>query len=249
MTRRRLSWLAAAALAVCLLAACSTVSSLIDTTRALQAAGYQSVHVGFHSPGNKLSVSVSLAHVPVPGDTDGVAQVVWSSFHEHFDELTVKVSGSGPAVSRTYAFSEMVTQFGSRNPSWDSTSIDSGVKQLGVVTIGIVVGLFVVVLVIVLLVLRRNRRRRPPAPFFPGVPPYGHPGAGYPGPYGAYPPFQGPQPGFPPAPQPGSPPGAQPPGWYTPPKAPPSYPSPPGAPPAYPPPPGPPRDDGTPGSG
>ena len=219
--RRRIALVLFAALAVLGLAGCSTITSTINTSNALHDAGYQSVKVSPDSTNNILDVRVSVSAAPSTDDVRSVASIVWQNFHERFSYVNVTVNGTGAApVQEELTFSQMQEAFGPRNPSWNTNTLSSGVRNLGLgVIIGALVLLIAVVLIIVL-VRRGNRRRRPPPPPWMGGPgvPYGH----YPpqGGYGAPPAYPGgpgyapggypPPPGYPP--QPGYPPPSYPPG-------------------------------------
>jgi hypothetical protein len=248
--------LLAVVLAAGLLAGCGTVSALVDTTNALRSAGYSSPNVSIDANNDAIDVSVAAAVAPTPTVARDVARVVWNSFHERFDVLDVTVHGSGPDVTASYSFDQLVQLFGARPAAWNRTSVRSGALQAGVVTIVVVAVVVALAVVVVVLALRHRRSRRALAgygfPGFPGggppgsyppagpppgsYPPYGPPPGSYPpaGPPGSYPPY-GPPPGsYPPAgPPPGSyPPYGPPPGPYPPYEPPPADPPYPTAPPA-----------------
>lgn len=146
------------------LSGCATINALVDTQQALRDAGYQSVHVSFSTSSSvdKLKVSVKVPAVPAEADTLSVASVVWHKFHEHFELLDVTVHGTEASVSHEYAFDELVSELGARNPSWDKTSITTGTRELGEAIIGTLVGIGVVIAVVAIVVSRRNRRRAQP---------------------------------------------------------------------------------------
>lgn len=216
VARRVSPVVALAALLVTLLGACGPISAVIDTQQALTNAGYQSVSVNFSvSNGDEVKVSVTVNALPSQTNADDVARTVWQKFHERFDFIAVTVHGSGPAFSRDYSYSDLVTLFGPRNPAYDRTSITSATQQLGLIVIIVVVVLIAGAGVTAVLVRRRRRGRRPP-PSPPGTPPWMQGGAPAGGPqppasYPMWPPPQGPPPGRPPQSAPaGSPPGPEP---------------------------------------
>lgn len=162
-----------------LLAGCGAVTTLIDTSQALRDAGYQSVSVSFRlGSGDEVDVSVKVAAPATLTDADDVAHVVWNKFHERFQSLHVTVQGTaGTTVERLYAYSDLVSMFGARNPAWDRTTISSATTRLGAY---VIVGLVVaggVVAVVAVVATRRSRRRRNGGPGgYPGGP-GGYPGA------------------------------------------------------------------------
>ncbi len=228
--RRRSGWLLALALCAGLAAGCSGITTLLDTQKALKDAGYGSVKVTPKPSTNNLDVSVSVNAAPTPADATQVAHIVWESFHERFDQLNVTVHGPGPSLSQSFTFAQMEEQFGSRNPAWNSSTVASGTKDLGIVVIVVIAVALLIVVAVILLVQRRNRRRGPPQwpgpGNWPGGPPGGWPGAappgwpgspgypgGYPGQSGGYPGGPGQPGGYPGGPgQPGGYPGQ--PGGY-----------------------------------
>ncbi len=165
--------------AVALLGSCAAISAMLDTQQGLRDAGYQSVHVGFHDNGgaDDVDVSVTVSAVPTQNDALNVASVVWAKLHERFDNLDVTVHGDGTTVSRRFSFDELQETFGARNPSYNSTTVAGGVKQVGFEVLGglAVIGL-IIVLAAVLLTRRRRRNRHmgwpgwPPGPATAGVP-------------------------------------------------------------------------------
>lgn len=186
--------------ALCLLVAgCSAVTTLIDTSQALRDAGYQSVSVSFHlGSGDEVDVSVKVSATATNADAQNVARVVWNKFHERFQWLHVTVHGTGgSSVFRVYEYQDLVTMFGPRNPAWDRSTISSATTRLGAF---IVVGLVVAgaaVAVVAVVVSRRKRDRRGG-----GYPPGGdggrwQPGAGW-QPGGGWPPNGGAPPAGPP---------------------------------------------------
>ena len=213
---RRRWWLVVVAVVVgaIVLSSCSGITSIIDTQTALQNAGFGSVQVKPDVTANTLSVSVSVDALPVEADAQRAALVVWQSFHERFDRLSIAVHGGGQTVDDSFTFAQLEANLGTRNPSWNRTSVEAGTRYFAYLVIGVVGGVLALVVVIVLLVQRRRRRRRPPgtggAPW-PGYPPGGYPpgaGGGYPpGPGGGYPPpGYGRPPGYPDRPPPADPP-------------------------------------------
>jgi hypothetical protein len=189
--------MAALVAAAILLGGCGLIGSVVNTTVALQKAGFSSVRVSLNpvsSGRNAVQVSVSVDAAPADAAAVMVARVVWTNLHEHFDALDVTVHGHGPALHRGFTFAALVGLFGPRNPAWDRTSIKSSVQNLGY---AVIIGLLVVAVVVaaVIVIVVRHRRRRGPPPAWPGF-------AGA-GPAGAVPPWPGPPPTGPPAPGPG----------------------------------------------
>ena len=249
-TRARV-WLGFALIGVLalVLSGCGPIGATLDTQTALRNAGYQSVSVTF-SVGNadEVKTSVTVNAVPSDSNANDVARIVWQKFHERFSLLAVTVHGSGPALTRDYSYSELVSLFGPRNPAYDRTSLSSATARLGVIIIVVLVVLVAAVVFVIVMVTRR-RRRRPPTwpgggpPWMQGGPPPGggpwHPGvpwqpSGPPPPQGGpqppatfplWPPPQGPPPGRPseePPPPVNEPPGEQTPVWPPAPSPPPT---------------------------
>ncbi|MDA8045279.1 MAG: hypothetical protein M0Z30_08595 [Actinomycetota bacterium] len=205
--RRWLLGVAAAVSAVLLLSGCSGITTVLDTQRALENDGFGSVSVSPKPTSNSLSVSVKVSAAPTESDVVRAAAVVWQSFHERFDTLSISVGGSGPAVRQEFTFAQMTDRFGARNPDWNSSSVESGTRNVGFVVIGVVAAVLIVAVVIILLVQRANRRRRPPwgAGPAPGQWPGQRPGPGqWPGQWPGPPPPDYPPP---PPPHPPRPPG------------------------------------------
>ncbi len=215
--------------AAALLAGCSALSALLDTQQALQDAGYQSVHVGFHTNGSAddIDVSVTVSAAPSQADAVNVASVVWARLHERFDFLDVTVHGTGSAVTNDFSFDELQQMFGPRNPSWNQTTVAAGNQQLGFIIIGVLAAIALAIVAGAVFFTRRRRRRAPPG--WPGGPgglgpaawPGGPPQPGWPG--------GPPQPGWPGGPGPA---GGVSPGYpmWPPPPQPPRPPSEPAAP-------------------
>ncbi len=181
-------WLAGVAVlfgAVALLGGCGVISAMLDTQQGLKNAGYQSVHVGFHDNGgaDDVDVTVTVAAEPTQNDAVNVASVVWAKLHERFDNLDVTVHGNGTSVSRRFTFNEMQQTFGTRNSSYNSTTVGDSVKQLGFVALGGLAFLGAVITVVIVISTRKRRRKRQAAwagwPSSPGD--YWTPGAPAPG--------------------------------------------------------------------
>jgi len=178
--------MAALVLAVLLVAGCGLVNSLVDTTTGLRKAGFSQIRVGLlpgANAGSDVGVSVGVTVDAPPTDDVArvAARVVWDDFRERFGVLEVVVHGHGPALHRRYAYAQMVTLFGSRNPAYDKTSVTSSVKGLGRNLVAGLALVVVAVVVVVVVVLLRRRKRGPPPPLapWPGGP--SGPGAGGPG--------------------------------------------------------------------
>ena len=180
-TSTRTLLIAVTGLLCVLLAGCGAVTTLIDTTQALRDAGYQSVSVSFHlGSGDEVDVSVKVSAPATTADVEAVARVVWNKFHERFQWLHVTVHGSaGTTAFRVYAYSDLVTMFGPRNPAWDRTTISSATTRLGAYVIAGLVVAGGVVAVVAVVVTRRRRRHTSSG--YPGGP------GGYPGGPGGYP--------------------------------------------------------------
>ena len=191
---------------VAVLGSCGVVSNLLDTQQALRDAGYQSVHVGFHDNGgaDNIDASVTVAAEPTQQDVLNVASVVWAKLHERFDNLSVTVHGNGTSVSHQFTFDELQQAFGPRNPSYNSTTVAGGVRQLGFEVLAALAAIGAIVAVVAILITRKRRRIRqagvagwPAVAPAPGAPPVGWPGVqatpgahpgGWPGPPPAAPP-------------------------------------------------------------
>jgi hypothetical protein len=164
-----LTALAAAALAV-VLSGCAPLSAVLDSERALQDAGYQSVGVSFHfaTAGEVLDASVRVSAPATISAVQNVASIVWQHFHERFDFLDVTVhgttavlgGGAAATLRMTYSFAELTSDFGARNPSWNKTTIGSGLRR-GAIEAGLAV---VAVAAVIVGIVVLNRRRRPAMP-------------------------------------------------------------------------------------
>ena len=158
--RSRVVLLAVAGAVCVLLAGCTAVTTLIDTTQALRDAGYQSVSVGFHAgSGDEVDVSVKVSADATDADARDVAHVVWTHFRERFQWLHVTVDGTGSSrIFRVYAHQDLVSLFGPRNPAWDRTTVSTATERFGALVVGVIVLVVVVVAVIAILASRRKRR-------------------------------------------------------------------------------------------
>jgi hypothetical protein len=160
--RRWLVAVTAVVVATLSLAGCGgVIGSVVSTETDIRNAGYSSVKVGLTDSDTNVSVSAtSSSPPPTSADIKEIAGIVWHGFHLRFNELTVKVNGGGQSTERSFTFAGLQQLFGTRNPSYNKTSLRQSLEHFGIVIV-IVAGV-VVVLVVVLIVwiVRRRRKRR-----------------------------------------------------------------------------------------
>jgi hypothetical protein len=167
---RRGAAVVAVVLAALLLSACGgAVGSLLRADDALSQHGYQSPRVNptaGYGPNNTngVAVSASLAEPPTAGDLRQVAGIVWQDVRVRFDDVAITLHGGGQTTRATYTFAQLQQSFGSRDPAWNTTTLQTSVTHLGVEILLGFVALVAVVVIIAVGAVRRNRRRRPPPP-------------------------------------------------------------------------------------
>lgn len=161
------------------LAACSTIRGVLDTTQALEREGFTEVDMSFDSAEGFDRVDVILRPASSSGDAEGqaeeAARVVWTTFPLRFDLLQVELLGSfeGSSTS-TYTYGEMVELFGPRDPGFDDKELSDDVVRAGlgiaiVLAVGGIIFLAAVVLAIVMGVRTSRRRGSATPPPWPPV--------------------------------------------------------------------------------
>jgi surface antigen len=180
------AWLLVLALAV---AGCAALSAALQTSAALQSAGYQNVNVnvatGSGSPSGGL-VSVSYSSGPADNDqrdAQRAEKIVWDTFPGRFGALAiVKESGgcAGPLcatqqnemASATYA--QLAARFGPRSYGLDKGSAAGLITVPGwalFLGLGLAVAVIAAAAIVLTLILKRKRSRPPgPPPWQPGPP-------------------------------------------------------------------------------
>jgi hypothetical protein len=209
--RRRSSGVLAlfVALAV-LLPGCSAVRGIVDTERALQAAGYDDASVGYDTDsGETVSVEWTPNDPSLEGmqtESHDIARIIWQVAPIRFD--AVEVDANDADFTARYTHEELASEYGPR-PARLDRSVSELLNVRGFVIGGLIVlfvGLLLIALIVVLIV--RSVRKRRAEPRWQPPPPPGQWGAppppGPPGQWGAPPPAQPGQWGGPPPPaQPG----------------------------------------------
>lgn len=156
------------------LVGCAAIADLASLQTRVQDAGYRNVSL-YHRSHN----GTDLLEITASGsDPDQVAEIVWDTYPEHVDKVSITLNGT----EKVYSEADLRDAFGERQvtekPDDDADVMKSLVKWL---IIGAVVFLlFVVGLIILIVVLvRRSRRRKAQQPpqHYPGWPPAGPPPA------------------------------------------------------------------------
>lgn len=145
------------------LAGCAAIADLAALQTRIESAGYQNVTL-HHRSDNGTDLLQIRASGP---DPDQVAEIVWNTYPEHVDEVSITLDGT----ATTYSEAELRDAFGERQvtekPDDDTDVMKSVVKWLiiGAVAFALlVVGLIILIVVLV----RRSRRRGPQhPPYYP----------------------------------------------------------------------------------
>jgi hypothetical protein len=165
------------------LASCGgVIGSLLSTEDGLRNAGYTGVSVNVYSS-DDVRVDATTSSPVSPAAFREVGGIVWHDLHERFDTLEIVLTGTNGTQTTDVSFDQLQTAFGPRDPSYNTTSVQSSLLHVGiVVVIAIIVVVILAVVLIVVLVRRSSRRRRARvAAYQSGGGPWGGPGGGGPG--------------------------------------------------------------------
>lgn len=144
------------------LAGCAAIADLASLQTRVQDAGYRNVSL-YHRSNN----GTDLLEITASGSgPDQVAEIVWDTYPEHIDQLSITLNGT----QKVYSEAELREAFGERQvtekPDDDTDVMKSVITWL---IVGAVVFLLFLVGMIVLIVVlvRRSRRRKQPHPGWP----------------------------------------------------------------------------------
>ncbi|HEX8865847.1 MAG TPA: hypothetical protein VF821_09350 [Lentzea sp.] len=158
------------------LAGCGAIADLASLQTRLQDAGYQNVSMYHHSDNGTDTLEITAAG----SDPDKAAEIVWDTYPEHLDHLSITLSGSGKA----YTEAELRDAFGERQvtekPDDDTDIMKSLVTWLIVAAVVFLLIVIGVIVLIVVLVRRSRRRRAQQPPLYPPQPPQAWPPTGPP---------------------------------------------------------------------
>jgi hypothetical protein len=144
------------------LAGCAAIADLAALQTRVQDAGYQNISL-YHRSNN----GTDLLEITASGSgPDRVAEIVWDTYPEHVDQLSITLNGT----QKVYSEAELREAFGERQvtekPDDDTDVMKSVITWL---IVGAVVFLLFLVGMIVLIVVlvRRSRRRKAQHPGWP----------------------------------------------------------------------------------
>ncbi|GAB2867769.1 hypothetical protein GCM10027200_80220 [Lentzea nigeriaca] len=152
------------------LVGCAAIADLATLQSHIQDAGYKNVslHHRSHNGTDFLEITAS------GSDPDKVAEIVWDTYPEHLDHVSITLNGT----QKDYSEADLRSAFGERQvtekPDDDTDVMKSVITWL---IVGAVVVLLLVAGVIILIVMlvRRSDRRKARQPHHPGRPPAGPP--------------------------------------------------------------------------
>lgn len=156
------------------LTGCSAIADLASLQTRIQDAGYTNVRLHHRSTNGTDSVEITASG----SDADQVAEIVWDTYPEHIDQLSITLDG----VPRTYTEADLRDTFGERQvtekPDDDTDVMRSIVTWLIVAVVAFLLLAAGAIILIVVLV-RRSRRLKAQQPPYPpqGWPPAGPPPA------------------------------------------------------------------------
>ncbi|MGW6931345.1 hypothetical protein ACWGE0_14895 [Lentzea sp. NPDC054927] len=152
------------------LAGCGVISDMADLQVRLKDAGYTSVSTDHGSVNGSDRLEVRAASSDPGHSTDQIAEIVWDSYPQHLDQVSVTLNGT----YEVYSEDDLNKAFGDRQvtekPDDDADTTRTIVTWL---IVGAVVFLLFLVGLIVLIVflVRRSRRTKtqqyPPPPGWP----------------------------------------------------------------------------------
>jgi hypothetical protein len=145
------------------LAGCGVISDLTDLQARLKDAGYTDVSTDHGSVNGADRMEVRAASSDPMHSTDQIAEIVWDSYPQHLDQLSISLNGT----YEVYSEDDLRKAFGERKVT-EKPDDDAGTMQT--VATWLIVGavvflLFLAGMVILIVVLvRRSRRRQMPPP-------------------------------------------------------------------------------------
>lgn len=170
-----IAWLLILVLAA---AGCSaTLDAEARTKSALEAAGYQGVHMtvdyGSEFPANGLillSYSTGAAGND-QGDARHAEKIVWGTYSHSFGALKMyEQSGTRYIQVASLTYAQLAAAFGPRSPGLENASAATAHGRTVAVAIGVVIACFGSGAIALIVVMRSKRRRRPGQPWPPGPP-------------------------------------------------------------------------------
>ncbi|MEV6236804.1 hypothetical protein [Lentzea sp. NPDC051838] len=156
------------------LTGCAAIADLATLQTRIHDTGYENVSL-YHRSNNGVDTLEITANGP---DPDEVAQIVWDTYPEHIDHLSITLPGG----QTTYTEAELRDTFGERQvtekPDDDTDVTKTLVTWLiigGVAFLLLVLG--VIILIVVLVRRSRRKAQQQPYPHLPYPPPPGPPAA------------------------------------------------------------------------
>ncbi|MCP2199898.1 hypothetical protein [Lentzea flava] len=157
------------------LVGCAAIADLATLQTRIQDAGYTNVSL-YHRSNN----GTDLLEITASGSgPDQVAEIVWDTYPEHVDHVTITLNGT----RKDYSEADLRSAFGERQvtekPDDDTDVMKSLIRWLivgAVVVLLLVAGLIILIVVLV----RRSRRRKAQQPLYHPPPPPGWPPVGPP---------------------------------------------------------------------
>ncbi|PWK86384.1 hypothetical protein C8D88_105433 [Lentzea atacamensis] len=147
------------------LVGCAAIADLAALQTRVQDAGYQNVSL-YHRSDN----GTDLLEITASGsDPDQVAEIVWDTYPEHVDQLSITLNGT----QKVYSEAELREAFGERQVTVKPDDDTDVMKSLftWLIVGAVVFLLFIIGLIILIVVLmRRSRRRKAQQQPYPGWP-------------------------------------------------------------------------------
>jgi hypothetical protein len=154
------------------LVGCAAIADLATLQTHIQDAGYKNVSL-YHRSDN----GTDLLEITASGsDPDKVAEIVWDTYPEHVDQVSITLNGT----QKEYSEADLRSAFGERQVTEkpdDDTDVMKSVLTWLIVGAAVFLLLVVGLIILIVVLVRRSRRRRAPQPYHPGWPPAGPPPA------------------------------------------------------------------------
>ncbi len=153
------------------LVGCGVISDMADLQVRLKDAGYTSVSTDHGSVNGSDRLEVRAASSDPGHSTDQIAEIVWDSYPQHLDQVSVTLNGT----YEVYSEDDLSKAFGDRQvtekPDDDADTMRTIVTWLIVGAVVFLLFLVGMIILIVFLVRRSRRTKTQQYPQPPGWPP------------------------------------------------------------------------------